>query len=284
MVPDLLGTTMISNAVLYSERLTPTAKVLRCVLRAENPHGFEAPWPGDAELARILGVAERTLSAACRDLSREGWLALSRKEPKTYRLTEPDPGKLASRVTSSSSSSSFAVEENSSTEEETREAQVATVFDHWVKTCAPPRTNLSPSRRRIIEGALKETDDDVALLCRAIDGMVAWHAQRGGALTLSRVFQSRPGSSPLGEIIDFFASLTANSGAEKNGEQPALPPGLSGALEGQVRAALTALMDAWHTPSTQSLERATNAESWLAARRFRVARDSNGRPRIEAQA
>lgn len=93
------------------------------------------------------------------------------------------------------------------------------IFEAWLSIAEPKSRELTASRKRTIDRALKE--QPVELCLRALRGMVTWHSKRGGNLELSRVFGGRPNGSPLGEQIEWFASLAQedSDGLEAFGPQ-----------------------------------------------------------------
>ena len=93
------------------------------------------------------------------------------------------------------------------------------IFEAWVSIASPKNRELTASRKRTIDRALKE--QPVATCLRALRGMVIWQSKRGGNLELSRAFGGRPNGSPLGEQIEWFASLAHedSDGLESFGPQ-----------------------------------------------------------------
>jgi hypothetical protein len=93
------------------------------------------------------------------------------------------------------------------------------IFEAWLLIAEPKSRELTPSRKRTIDRAFKE--QPVATCLRALRGMVIWQSKRGGNLELSRVFGGRPNGSPLGEQIEWFASLAQedSDGLEAFGPQ-----------------------------------------------------------------
>lgn len=89
--------------------------------------------------------------------------------------------------------------------------QVEALHEHVVATLSPKHTALSPSRERMYRKGLAEMPLDVCK--QAIEGLLAWQRRKGGDLNVSRVFQTRPGGSPLGEQIEFFAKQAPSAGA-----------------------------------------------------------------------
>lgn len=81
--------------------------------------------------------------------------------------------------------------------------KVRDLHAHFVAVTGPPNAELTPSRDRMYRKGLAE--HTVETCKQAIDGLVAYAARRGGNLNLSRVFQTRPGGSPLGEQIEWWA-------------------------------------------------------------------------------
>lgn len=93
------------------------------------------------------------------------------------------------------------------------------IFEAWVSIASPKNRELTASRKRTIDKAIKEQPVEFCL--RALRGMVIWQSKRGGNLELSRVFGGRPNGSPLGEQIEWFASLSqeGSDGLESFGPQ-----------------------------------------------------------------
>lgn len=86
------------------------------------------------------------------------------------------------------------------------------IWSHFlVATGRDPQKPLTPSNQRLISKAMGEHPDDV--LIQAIDGLVAHVNRKGGNSNLSRVFKTRPGGSPLGEQIEWFAQQSPSAGA-----------------------------------------------------------------------
>jgi hypothetical protein len=86
---------------------------------------------------------------------------------------------------------------------------VADLHQHFVSTCSPTQTGLTPSRERLYRKALAEHSIEVCQ--QALDGLVAYVARKGGKHDLSRVFNTRPGGSPLGEQIEWWASQATDT-------------------------------------------------------------------------
>ncbi len=89
-------------------------------------------------------------------------------------------------------------------EEFPRSEDIEAVWECFIATFDPPRKTLSPSRRRLIVKALKETEDRT-LCMRAVVGLREWRKRRPGATTISALFSTRPDGPGLGDQIDFFA-------------------------------------------------------------------------------
>lgn len=91
------------------------------------------------------------------------------------------------------------------------DAVIQGIWDHFVSTISPVQTQLTPSRRRLISKALKETQD--AEHCkRAISGLKKWREKRKGDMTLSAVFATRPGGSALADQIQWWAEQAGEHG------------------------------------------------------------------------
>jgi hypothetical protein len=91
------------------------------------------------------------------------------------------------------------------------DAIIQGIWDHFVRTIAPTQTQLTPSRRRLIAKALKETQD--AEHCKAaISGLKAWRKKKPGDSTLSAVFSTRPGGAALADQIQWWAQQAGEHG------------------------------------------------------------------------
>lgn len=75
---------------------------------------------------------------------------------------------------------------------------------HVAEVCPPAHAELTTSRRRVLERALKEAPLD---LCRrAVDGLKEYVAKTGkGKPDIARVFVTRPGGSALADQIEWWA-------------------------------------------------------------------------------
>lgn len=88
-------------------------------------------------------------------------------------------------------------------------ANVEQAWRHWLRLSdgdgAP-----SPSQTRMLERALKEST--LALVMQAMEGLVEWRKERGGAMSLSRIFKTRPGGDSLTDQIAWWAAQSGGPG------------------------------------------------------------------------
>lgn len=142
------------------------------------------------------------------------------------------------------------------------------LFNHWMENTKPRNKTLSPSRKRLLEKALAERSLEECVW--AVDGLIAWQKQRGGGLELSRIFQTRPGGSPLGEQIDFFISVGKNAGIAGSGF-PSADPAVIARRKQEVQRG-------HRLTDTVSVRKAEKAEAWLREYGIEVIRREDGFP------
>lgn len=153
------------------------------------------------------------------------------------------------------------------------EDPVRTVFLHWCSATDrdPEKTELTPSRRRTIERALKEATTTEC--CHAIDGLMKWRERKSGDTQLSAVFQTRPGGRPLREQIEWWM------GQHGDGSQA----GVTSEEMVKINRAKDAITTAHDMPdSEQAQESAKRAKYWLRERGWKVELGPNGRPAFVA--
>lgn len=147
-------------------------------------------------------------------------------------------------------------------------SDIDSLFSHWVKTTNPPNKTLSPSRKRLIQRALAERDLQECKWC--IDGMVIWQKEHGGGLELSRIFQTRPGGSPLGEQMDFFIGIGKNAGIAGS-TFPSADPAVIARRKQEVQRG-------HRLTDRVSVRKAEKAEAWLSEHGIEVIRADDGFP------
>lgn len=147
-------------------------------------------------------------------------------------------------------------------------SDINSLFNYWVEKTKPRNKTLSPSRKRLIEKGLAERS--LAECKSAVDGMIVQQRRRGGNLELSRIFQSRPGGSPLGEHMDFFIQLGKNAGIAGT-SFPSADPAVIARRKQEVQRGHR-LTDA------VSVRKAEKAEAWLKEYGIEVIRADDGFP------
>lgn len=138
--------------------------------------------------------------------------------------------------------------------------EVETIWLHYVQLFNPPRKELTDSRRRLIERALKECapmEDRVDYLKSAVTGLHVWRSQKQGDNSLSAVFQTRPGGSTLGDQLQFFVDQATSGGTSAS---PKVPSVLSGTISARKREVLDMLA---YPDSPDHKERGLAAMEWL---------------------
>jgi hypothetical protein len=137
-----------------------------------------------------------------------------------------------------------------------------TIWAHYVATFDPPRKELTPSRVKLIDRALKECalmEDRVDYLKSAITGLSVWRQQRPGDTALSAVFQTRPGGSTLGDQLQFFVDQATSGGTSA---RPKVPSVLSGTISARKREVVDMLA---YPDSPDHKQRGLAAVEWLKA-------------------
>lgn len=81
---------------------------------------------------------------------------------------------------------------------------------HWRTLAAPRNPEPTPSQSKMLERALRESSRE--LVIEAMDGLVEWQKQRGGDLSLSRIFRTRPGGDSLTDQIEWWAGQSGGPG------------------------------------------------------------------------
>lgn len=140
--------------------------------------------------------------------------------------------------------------------------EVVEIWTHYVATFDPPRKELTPSRSRLIERALKECaamEDRVDYLKSAVTGLWVWRQQRPGDMALSSVFQTRPNGSSLGDQLQFFVDQATSGGTSAS---PKVPSVLSGTISARKREVLDMVA---YPDSPDHKERGLAAVDWLKA-------------------
>lgn len=243
-----------------------------------------------AELADYAGVTSRTLDDYAAEFQDAGLIAVTKtrngrlNDPNTWELLEPPMGVKPVHPDGGEANSTLnqqqalvvdteavavpevkkkVVEDGSST------SSVDSVFNFWVERTNPRNKTLSPSRKRTIERALNERSVDE---CKeAILGLIAWQHSRGGGLELSRVFQSRPGGSPLGEQIDWFIEQGKKAAITGSGI-PSVDPAVIARRKQDVQRGHRQKGD------PVSVRKAEEAEAWLRQIGIEVVRGDDGFP------
>lgn len=147
-----------------------------------------------------------------------------------------------------------------------------TVFNRWLEIADPRSREFTPSRQRLIQKVLREASVEDCLF--ALDGLVNWQQQRGGSLELSRVFQTRPGGSPLREQLDFWIGQAGDVSA-----------GASSVTSEQmvrINRAKEAVIRAHDMPSEQAEKQAYEATNYLTGEGWTIDKDEQGRPTFRA--
>lgn len=95
------------------------------------------------------------------------------------------------------------------------------LWDHFVAVCQPANPRLTASRRTVLRRALNEAPLETCR--RAVEGMKAHAARRGGKLDISRVFRTRPGGDALADQIEWWASQASPDQPNGDATYAALP-------------------------------------------------------------
>lgn len=200
-----------------AQRVAQTLAVYVAMTEISNEQRSESFTASKARIAAYSGCSKRMVDDCVEWLTAVGLIQVEhRKGPQggdlgnVYVLAEgvptvqggegAEPAPLFKNGTPSGSSnrSDYLIKKNGSRE------MIEALHAHFVAVIEPANRALTPSRERLYSKALAEAP--LGVCSQAIDGLRAWHAIRGGELSLSRVFQTRPGGSPLGEQIEWFAS------------------------------------------------------------------------------
>ncbi len=115
---------------------------------------------------------------------------------------------------------------------------------------------LTPARVKTIRGALRAADDDVDVLLRAIDGFKRYRVGKAGSTSVDDIFKSRPGSSSLTELIEFWVSQADDS--------PTMAASIPPILREKVQRRRVMLVEALLRPGDAvAQEDAQEAVAWL---------------------
>lgn len=83
-------------------------------------------------------------------------------------------------------------------------------WSHWLSLASPRNAEPTPSQTKMLERALRESSLD--LVKESMVGLVEWRKQRGGDLSLSRIFKTRPGGDSLTDQIEWWAGQSGGPG------------------------------------------------------------------------
>lgn len=145
------------------------------------------------------------------------------------------------------------------------DAAVRIIWDRYVLTFQPQRTELTDSNARMIRKGFKEimagrtepTDEDVAYLQKAISGLQIWRKQKPGDTRLGTLFKTWPGSDAIGDRIAFYVDQAESGGTSAS---PKVPSVLSGTISARKREVLDMLA---YPDSPDHKERGLAAMEWL---------------------
>ncbi len=138
------------------------------------------------------------------------------------------------------------------------DAKVAQVWGHYFGHFGDRLTvkGLTPARVKTIRGALRAADDDVDVLLRAIDGFKRYRVGKAGSTSVDDIFKSRPGSSSLTELIEFWVSQADDS--------PTMAASIPPILREKVQRRRVMLVEALLRPGDAvAQEDAQEAVAWL---------------------
>lgn len=295
---SVLATRMLRRRFEGKERTTALAiyQALTEVANEKREQSFRA---SRAQIADYAGVSKPTLDRYAGLFTEMGLLTVARQKkgaenlPNLWTLVEPvdevakpvdrggskanrppiqQPTLVEGPDATTEPDSSLLSEPNSQERD-----PVDRVFAVWVDLEKPKNPALTPSRKRMIEKALKEADAEECIM--ALLGRRAWLDANRGAdakLELSSVFQSRPGGSPLREQIDFYISQAPVN-------QTALQPsGFPSASKSRIDAEIATVREASDDPNSYQLQKlAERSVEWLREHGIGVSYDEHGQPTFE---